>query len=180
AFDLDRIHGGLLRVRRAREGEPLTTLDGKQRTLVADDLVIEDTRGAQSLAGTMGGADTEVNDGTTRVLLEAANWDPGTIRRMARRHQLHSEASYRFERGVDRTVLPEVLDHPAALMAELSGATVRRGRVDVHPRPAEPRVVALGAGEVEGLLGAPVPPEEIRTILGSLGFVPQVGGRWQV
>ncbi|MGZ6070489.1 MAG: phenylalanine--tRNA ligase subunit beta, partial [Myxococcaceae bacterium] len=131
AFDLDRIQGGLLRVRRAREGEPLTTLDGKQRTLVADDLIIEDTRGAQSLAGTMGGADTEVRESTTRVLLEAANWDPGTIRRMARRHQLHSEASYRFERGVDRTVLPEVLDHAAALMAELSGATVRRGRIDV-------------------------------------------------
>jgi phenylalanyl-tRNA synthetase beta chain len=180
AFDLDRIQGGLLRVRRAREGEPLTTLDGKQRILVADDLVIEDTRGAQSLAGTMGGADTEVNDGTTRVLLEAANWDPGTIRRMARRHQLHSEASYRFERGVDRTVLPEVLDHAAALMAELSGATVRRGRIDVHPRPAEPRLVALGAGEVEGLLGAPVPPEEIRSILTSLGFAAESGGRWRV
>ncbi len=180
AFDLDRIHGGLLRVRRAREGERLTTLDGKPRTLVADDLVIEDTAGAQSLAGTMGGADTEVRDGTTRVLLEAANWDPGTIRRMARRHQLHSEASYRFERGVDRTVLPEVLDHGAALMAELSGATVRRGRIDVHPRPAEPRFVHLGKGEVEGLLGAPVQEQEVQSILSSLGFVAEAGGRWRV
>ena len=180
AFDLDRIQGGLLRVRRAREGEPLTTLDGKKRTLAADDLVIEDTRGAQSLAGTMGGADTEVTEGTTRVLLEAANWDPGTIRRMARRHQLHSEASYRFERGVDRTVLPEVLDHAAALMAELSGATVRRGRLDVHPRPAEPRVVTLGKGEVDALLGAPVPEAEVRSILGSLGFAAESGGRWRV
>ncbi len=180
AFDLDRIQGGLLRVRRAREGEPLTTLDGKQRTLVADDLIIEDTRGAQSLAGTMGGADTEVRESTTRVLLEAANWDPGTIRRMARRHQLHSEASYRFERGVDRTALPEVLDHAAALMAELSGATVRRGRIDVHPRPAEPRVVTLAKGEVDGLLGAPVPEAEVQSILASLGFVAEPGGRWRV
>jgi len=180
AFDLDRIQGGLLRVRRAREGEPLTTLDGKQRTLVADDLVIEDVRGAQSLAGTMGGADTEVGDKTTRVLLEAANWDPGTIRRMARRHQLHSEASYRFERGVDRTVLPEVLDHAAALMAELSGATVRRGRIDLYPRPAETRAVPLGKGEVDGLLGAPVPEEEVRSILGSLGFASEPGNRWRV
>ena len=180
AFDLDRIQGGFLRVRRAREGEPLTTLDGKQRTLVADDLVIEDVRGAQSLAGTMGGADTEVGDKTTRVLLEAANWDPGTIRRMARRHQLHSEASYRFERGVDRGVLPEVLDHAAALMAELSGASVRRGRIDVYPRPAEPRSVALGPGEVEVLLGAPVPEDEIRAILSSLGFVAESEGRWRV
>ncbi len=113
----------------------------------------------------MGGADTEVRESTTRVLLEAANWDPGTIRRMARRHQLHSEASYRFERGVDRTVLPEVLDHAAALMAELSGATVRRGRIDVHPRPAEPRVVTLAKGEVDGLLGAPVPGAEVQSIL---------------
>jgi len=181
AFDLDRIQGGLLRVRRAREGEPLTTLDGKQRTLVADDLIIEDARGtAQSLAGTMGGEDTEVRDSTTRVLLEAANWDPGTIRRMARRHQLHSEASYRFERGVDRTVLPEVLDHGAALMAELSGATVRRGRIDAHPRPAEPRTVALGPGVVEGLLGAPVPEQEVRSILGALGFVADGAARWRV
>ena len=180
AFDLDRIQGGLLRVRRARDGEPLTTLDGKQRTLVPDDLVIEDTRGAQSLAGTMGGADTEVSEKTTRVLLEAANWDPGTIRRMARRHQLHSEASYRFERGVDRTVLPEVLDHAAALMAELSGATVRRGRIDVHPRPAEPRLVPLARGEVDGLLGAATPDSEVRSILSSLGFATEAGGRWRV
>jgi phenylalanyl-tRNA synthetase beta chain len=180
AFDLDRIQGGLLRVRRAREGEPLVTLDGKKRTLVADDLVIEDARGAQSLAGTMGGADTEVSDKTTRVLLEAANWDPGTIRRMARRHQLHSEASYRFERGVDRTVLPEVLDHAAALMAELSGATVRKGRIDVHPRPAEPRIVPMGASDVERILGAPVPEEEIRSILSSLGFVAGVPRPWLV
>ncbi len=180
AFDLDRIQGGLLRVRRAREGELLTTLDGKQRTLVADDLVIEDVRGAQSLAGTMGGADTEVSEKTTRVLLEAANWDPGTIRRMARRHQLQSEASYRFERGVDRTVLPEVLDHGAALMAELSGATVRRGRIDLYPRPAEPRLVPLGAGDVEGLLGAPVPEEEVRAVLSSLGFAAEGAGRWRV
>jgi phenylalanyl-tRNA synthetase beta chain len=180
SFDLDRIQGGLLRVRRAREGEPLTTLDGKQRTLVADDLVIEDVRGAQSLAGTMGGADTEVSEKTTRVLLEAANWDPGTIRRMARRHQLHSEASYRFERGVDRTVLPEVLDHGAALMAELSGATVRRGRIDLHPRPAEPPLVPLGAGDVQGLLGAPVPEEEVRAVLSSLGFAAEGAGHWRV
>ena len=180
AFDLDRIHGGLLRVRRAREGEPLTTLDGKQRTLVADDLIIEDSRGAQSLAGTMGGAETEVRETTTRVLLEAANWDPATIRRMARRHQLHSEASYRFERGVDRTMLPEVLDHAAALMAELSGATVRRGRIDVQPRPVEPRRVTLGKAEVDGLLGAAVPEAEVQSILTSLGFVAEGGGRWRV
>ena len=176
AFDLDRIQGGFLRVRRARAGESLTTLDGKPRTLVADDLVIEDARGAQSLAGTMGGADTEVSAGTTRVLLEAANWDPAVIRRMARRHQLHSEASYRFERGVDRTVLPEVLDHAAALMAELSGATVRKGRIDVEPRPATPRVVELRPGMVEGLLGAPVPEPEARRILESLGFRPENKG----
>ena len=180
AFDLDRIQGGFLRVRRAREGEPLTTLDGKARTLVADDLVIEDARGAQSLAGTMGGADTEVSERTTRVLLEAANWDPGTIRRMARRHQLHSEASYRFERGVDRSVLPEVLDHAAALMAEVSGATVGKGRIDVHPRPAAPRVVPLASDAVEGLLGVSVPGEEVRSILGALGFAGRPGSQWVV
>jgi len=176
AFDLDKIQGGFLRVRKARAGEPLTTLDGKARTLVADDLVIEDARGAQSLAGTMGGAETEVSATTTRVLLEAANWDPGVIRRMARRHQLPSEASYRFERGVDRTVLPEVLDHAAALMAEVSGATVRKGRIDVEPRPATPRVVELRSDAVEALLGSPVPEAEIRRILESLGFRPEGKG----
>jgi len=181
AFDLDRIHGGFLRVRRAREGEPLTTLDGKARTLVSDDIVIEDARGAQSLAGTMGGADTEVTAGTTRVLLEAANWDPPSIRRMARRHQLPSEASYRFERGVDRSALPEALDHAAALMAELSGATVRRGRIDVYPRPAEVRTVELSPAGIERLLGAPVPEAEVVRILPALGFQQQEGGwRWRV
>ena len=176
AFDLDRIQGGFLRVRKARAGEPLTTLDGKARSLVADDLVIEDARGAQSLAGTMGGAETEVSAGTTRVLLEAANWDPAVIRRMARRHQLPSEASYRFERGVDRTVLPEVLDHAAALMAEVSGATVRKGRIDVEPRPAMPRVVELRSDAVDGLLGTPVPERETPRILESLGFRPEGKG----
>jgi phenylalanyl-tRNA synthetase beta chain len=180
AFDLDRIQGGFLRVRRARDGEPLTTLDGKARTLVADDIVIEDARGAQSLAGTMGGAETEVGEGTTRVLLEAANWDPPSIRRMARRHQLPSEASYRFERGVDRSALPEALDHAAALMAELSGASVRRGRIDIYPRPAEVRTVELSPAGIERLLGAPVPDEEVRRILTALGFQPESGWRWVV
>src|SRR3974377_1043893 len=111
-FDLDRIQGGLLRVRRAREGEPLTTLDGKRRTLGADDLIIEDARGtAPPPPGTWGGEAPGARAPTTRVLLEAANWDPGTIRRMARRHQLQSEASYRFERGGGRAVLPQGADH---------------------------------------------------------------------
>ena len=124
AFDLDRIHGPQLTVRVADDGDTLTTLDDQERTLVAGDLVIDDADRAVSLAGVMGGSDTEVTAGTTRVLLEAAVWEPAVIRATSRRLGLVSEASQRFERGVDPAGAGRAVARAAALLAELTGGRV--------------------------------------------------------
>jgi phenylalanyl-tRNA synthetase beta chain len=171
AFDLDHLAGAELVVRRARPGERLTTLDGKERMLSAEDLLVCDRDQPKALAGTFGGADAEVSDATTRVLLEGANWDPVTVRRMARRHQLHTEASHRFERGVDVEAAPAGVDRAAALLGELAGGKVRKGRIDVYPAPAATAVVHLEKGRVARLLGTEVPEVEVERILGALGFV---------
>jgi len=171
AFDLDRLAGSELVVRRARPGERLTTLDGKDRELSGEDLLVCDRDRAQALAGTFGGSEAEVSERTTRVLLEGANWDPVTVRRMARRHALHTEASHRFERGVDVEAAPAGVDRAAALLAELAGAAVRKGRIDVYPAPRAATVVRLEEGQVSRLLGAEVDDREVERILQALGFV---------
>ena len=171
AFDLDRLAGAELVVRRARAGERLTTLDGKERALFTEDLLVCDRDRPMGLAGTFGGAEAEVSESTSRVLLEGANWDPITVRRMARRHQLHTEASHRFERGVDVEAGPAGVERAAALMAELTGGAVRRGLIDVYPAPTAAGVVRLQIGQVSRLLGAEVADEEVSRILTALGFV---------
>lgn len=170
AFDLDQVRGGRIVVRRAGAGEKLTTLDDKERTLVEDDLVIADAERALVLAGVMGGADAEVGQGTTRVLLESAHFAPEGVRRASRRHGLHTESSHRFERGADPGAVRAALDRAAALLVELAGGQVRQGVVDVHPRPAAPRSVALRWRRVGELLGVDVPVDRARSILVELGF----------
>ncbi len=122
-YDLDLLTGGIT-VRRASEGEKLTTLDGKERTLSAEDLLITDDAGPIGLAGVMGGGTTEMTDATRNVLIEAANFDPVTIARSARRHKLPSEASRRFERGVDPLIAFVAARRVADLMVELAGGTL--------------------------------------------------------
>ncbi len=170
AFDLDKVHGAEIVVRMARAGERMTTLDGVERTLSPDDLVIADHDRASALAGVMGGGDSEISDGTTRVLLESAWFEPTGVRRTARRHGLRTEASHRFERGVDPEGVIPALDRCAALIAELSGGTVRRGAVDVHPRRRKPVDVILPWARPAALLGAPVSRREAREALLALGF----------
>jgi phenylalanyl-tRNA synthetase beta chain len=133
AFDLERLHGPSLRVRAAADGETLTTLDDQRRTLVAGDLVIDDADHAVSLAGVMGGLDTEVTAGTTRVLLEAAVWEPAVIRATSRRLGLVSEASQRFERGVDPAGAGRAVARAAALLADLAGGRVTGSDAVVAP-----------------------------------------------
>jgi phenylalanyl-tRNA synthetase beta chain len=169
-FDLDRIGGGEIVVRTARAKEKLTTLDGKERVLEADDLLICDRDRPHVLAGVMGGADSEVGEKTTRVLLECANFDPSTVRRSSKRHGLHTESSHRFERGVDVSVIPEVLDRAASLIAELAGGKVLEGVVDAYPAPIERRQVKLRHARVSSLIGANVPADDSRRILKALGF----------
>lgn len=170
AFDLDRVAGASIRVRMAEEGEKLTTLDGKERTLTADDLVIADRDRALVLAGVMGGEDAEVGEGTQRVLLESAHFAASGIRRASKRHGLHTESSHRFERGADPEAARWALDRAAQLMVELAGGAVAPGAIDVYPGAEEPGQVRLRFARVGALLGQEVAPERCRTILASLGF----------
>lgn len=170
AFDLDQVAGGQIIVRLPKSGEKLVTLDGKERALHAEDLLVCDRDQAQVLAGVMGGAKSEVTPGTTRVLLECAHFQPATVRRASKRHALHTESSHRFERGTDVTNIPWVIDRAAALIAELGGGTVLKGRVDVQPKVTAPTLVTLRATRVAAVLGSPVSVEESHRILQTLGF----------
>src|SRR3954468_20667068 len=137
AFDLDRVAGGTLNVRRAREGETMTTLDDIERTLDAEMCVIEDAEGPTSIAGVMGGARSEVHDGTTRVLMEVATWIGPNIHRTSQVLGLRSEASGRFEKGLSPEQAMEAQALATALMLELTGAHLTPGTIDVGgPGPA--------------------------------------------
>lgn len=179
AFDLDRIGGAQIVVRTAKPGEKLKTLDEKERPLHAEDLLICDEKSPLVLAGVMGGASSEVTEKTTRVLLECATFQPTTVRRSAKRHALHTESSHRFERGTDVSVVPEVLDRAAALIAEVGGGTVLEGRVDAYPVKKEPRKVKLRTERVAEVLGVSVPADECAKVLTSLGFK-NTGDGWEV
>lgn len=173
AFDYDRVAEGRIVVRRARPGETIRTLDGVERTLEPGDLVIADAHRGVALAGVMGGAGSEVSPGTTRVLLEAATFDPASIRRTARRLALHSESSHRFERGVDAEGVDFASRRACRLLCELGGGRVARGAVDVYPRPARPVVIDLRPARVTALLGLEIPTEEMTRHLRALGLDPE-------
>lgn len=179
AFDLDRIGGAQIVVRTAKAGEKLKTLDDKERTLHAEDLLICDEKSPLVIAGVMGGASSEVTATTTRVLLECATFQPTTIRRSSKRHALHTESSHRFERGTDVSAVTEVIDRAAALIVEVGGGTVLKGRVDAYPVKKQPRQVMLRTERVAELLGVEVPAAECTKILTSLGFK-SVGDAWEV
>jgi len=176
AYDLARVAGPRLVARMAREGERLVTLDGETRELDPSMAVIADDGGAVGLAGVMGGAATEIGDGTTDVLLEAASFDPVTVRRMARRLGMHTEASHRFERGADPELPPVAIDLAAAMIAELAGGSVCRGRIDVHPRPREPVGVGLSLAALSAFAGLELEADEVLAILAGLGFAPAADG----
>src|SRR5262249_6291415 len=170
AFDLDRVAEGRIVVRRARAGERLTTLDGQEREPIADGLLLCDARGPVALAGVMGGLLSEVEAGTTRVLLEAAAFDPRMVRRTSRRLGLVSESSLRFERGVDEAGAVFASARAAKLMAELAGGRVLRGLVDVHPKPLRPTVIELRPKRVRDILGVPLETAAIVADLEVLGL----------
>lgn len=175
AFDLDRVEGDI-HVRRATAGETLVTLDDAERTLSDDTLVITDGSGAIALAGVMGGASTEVHDGTTSLLLESAWFHPDRVRRTSQALNLVSEASMRFARGVDASGVLEALDATARLIQQVAGGTVLAGAVVAgEARSARP-VVELRQGRLEALLGKAVPEAETCGILTRLGFEPEVAG----
>lgn len=178
AFDLDRVRGGRIVVRRARAGERLKTLDGVERTLDPDDLLICDGEGPVALAGVMGGGDSEIGPTTRRVLLECASFDPRTVRRTARRHGLHTDASHRFERGIDHGDTARALARAAELVASVGGrdVTTARGAVVAQGTAPPPVHLRLRGSRMATLLGAPVPIGEAEVILRRLGFDVRPGG----
>ena len=164
-------------VRTAAEGEHLTTLDGQNRTLTADTLLITDPSGPIALAGVMGGESTEIHAGTVNILLESACFNPGSVSRTSRRLGLFSEASSRFEKGVDRASCMAALDRAAALMAELCAGEVAPGVVDTYPVPAIERELELRVARLNSILGADIAAEEAAGILARLGCATTVGGQ---
>ncbi len=168
AFDADRIEGDHLVIRRAESGEQMTTLDDVKRTLTEEDLVICDATGPISLAGTMGGATSEVSDVTSRVFLEAATWDPPTIMWMSRRHGLRSEASSRFERGVDPRLPLRASSRAAQLLADMSGGTILDGVVDEIAVPIVEHTLELPLSLVTRTLGIDFPVEDVPRLLEKL------------
>ncbi len=167
AYDLDALTGGIV-VRRARAGETVTTLDEKVRTLDPEDLLITDGSGPIGIAGVMGGASTEIGAGSTAVLVEAANFDPVSIARSARRHKLPSEASRRFERGVDPKIAPAAAARVVELLVELGGGTADPlGSVLDESVPPAP--IALPESFVAGLIGVDFSADEITDSLTAIG-----------
>ena len=153
AFDFDKLSGGILFVRKARRGEKLVTLDGVERTLETSDLVVADADRAVSLAGIMGGLDTAVGPQTRNVLLEAAWWDPATVRRTARRLGMHTDASHRFERGADLDAIPGALSLAARLIVGSAGGAVAPGLLDAHGNLFRVRRTALRLSRLRLLSG---------------------------
>ena len=170
AFDLDRVRGSAIVVRLAKAGEKLRTLDGVDRALAEDDLVICDGEGPVALAGVMGGGDSEISVTTRRVLLECAYFEPRGVRRSARRHGLHTEASHRFERGVDWGDTVAALARAEALVTSLAGGIAVGPSKLVEAKPLVRRTVTLRNERISALLGTEVEGEEARAILGRLGF----------
>jgi phenylalanyl-tRNA synthetase beta chain len=169
AFDLDRVPGQRIVVRRAAEGETLRTLDGRDRRLTADDTLITSGERALALAGIMGGEDTEVRQDTTRVLIESAHFPPATVRRTMRRLGMSTEGGQRWARGVDPAGAEPVCAQAAALMAGLAGGTVAAGRLRAGPGVGQRPAIRLDWGRSAARLGAPADPEFAATHLRSVG-----------
>jgi phenylalanyl-tRNA synthetase beta chain len=171
AYDAAAIPGGRIVVRRARDGEPLETLDHVARTLDPRMLVIADRDQAIGLAGIMGGAATEVGEGTTEVILESAVFHGPTIRNTARRLGLRSEASMRHEKGIGGDLPRIAADRAAHLISQITGARVGRGIVDSDPTEKPPRTVEVDVGRASRLLGIELRAERVAELLAPLGFV---------
>ena len=173
AYDLDKLAGGIS-VRRARAGEKITTLDDKVRDLHTEDLLITDDSGPIGIAGVMGGATTEMGEGSTNVLLEAANFDPVSIARSARRHKLPSEASRRFERGVDPKVAAPAAARAVQLLVELGGGTAD-DLGSVLDDSVAPAPIALPEGFVAHLVGVDFSADEVTDSLAAVGATVESG-----
>lgn len=169
SFDMDRLEGGRIVVRRAQEGDKFTTLDGQERTLTGADLCIRDGVRTVALAGVMGGLNSEISDASTSVFLESAVFKPATIRKTSRRLGLSSEASYRFERGIDQQRAVWALDRACAMMAAVSGGRVQRGLSISEPCPFKGASIEFRPARADALLGVHLTNEFDERVLTGMG-----------
>ncbi|MCL6588359.1 MAG: phenylalanine--tRNA ligase subunit beta [Firmicutes bacterium] len=165
AFDYDRIAGHKIIVRRAKQGEKLMTLDEVERVFEPGNLLIADPESGLCVAGVMGGCTSEVTQATTNILLEAAYFHPGSIRRTAKMLKMKTEASYRFERGIDPEGVPNGLNRAARLIEDLGIGKVAKGIIDQYPGKTNPVVIKTTAAKINGWLGTQLKADEIKTYL---------------
>lgn len=170
AFDLDKFEGNQIMARDARDGETLVTLDGEERQLTVDDVVITVADKPVALAGVMGGKDTEIDNASKTVVLEAAVFDGKSIRKTSSRLNLRSESSSRFEKGINFDTVTEALDFAAAMLEELAGGTVLAGRVQAGNLPTEPVEVSTSLDYVNVRLGTALTYSDIEDVFAKLGF----------
>ncbi|ROR01549.1 phenylalanine--tRNA ligase subunit beta [Desulfosoma caldarium] len=168
AFDYDRLREGRIVVRRAVAGEKFITLDGVERTLFDDTLLICDGQGPVAIAGIMGGLESGITESTTRVLIESAYFQPECIRRSSRKLGLRTESSYRFERGVDPEGVLRAADRAAQLMLELAGGSIAQGRLDAYPVPVPRPRIRLRVSKVNRFLGMNLSAQQMADVLRSL------------
>jgi len=171
AFDLAKLEENRIVVRRARQGETIKTLDGVDRKLDSEVLVIADADKAVAVAGVMGGEESEISNSTVDVLIESAYFDPSSVRRTARMLGLHTEASHRFERGTDPEGVLAAQERCVALISEIAGGVVTQDALDVYPKTFESKSVSLRASRVEAITSLSVSESEMKRILDALGFV---------
>ncbi|HEX3822718.1 MAG TPA: phenylalanine--tRNA ligase subunit beta [Candidatus Sulfotelmatobacter sp.] len=170
-YDMDLLEGGKIIVRKARKGETLKTLDGVERKLTTDDLVVCDAKKPVGLAGVMGGYDTMITDKTRNIVIESAWWDPATVRKMSRRHAIHTDASHRFERGADFESCPLSCELVAQMILASGGGELVGDVVDVVSKRMDQAPVVLHVSEVERILGGNLDAGQIFRLLKRLGFV---------
>ena len=169
-FDMDLLEGGQIIVRKARDGEMLKTLDGVERKLTSEDLVVCDAKKPVGLAGVMGGYDTMITEKTRNIVIESAWWDPGIVRKMSRRHGLHTDASHRFERGADFESTVLSCDLVAQMILQSGGGELVGDVVDVVSAPMDQAPIMLRVAEVQRILGGNLDHGEIFRLLKRLGF----------
>jgi phenylalanyl-tRNA synthetase beta chain len=170
-FDMDLLEGGQIVVRKARNGETLKTLDGVERKLTSEDLVVCDAKKPVGLAGVMGGYDTMITEKTRNIAIESAWWDPGIVRKMSRRHGLHTDASHRFERGADFESTVLSCDLVAEMILASGGGELVGDVVDVVSKKMDQAPVVLRVAEVQRILGGNLDPGQIFRLLKRLGFM---------
>lgn len=175
AFDYRFLQDGRIVVKRAQNGDKFTTLDDQERELTGEDLMICDGQRPVAIGGIMGGLNSEVQDDTETILLEAAYFKPTSIRRSSKRLGLHTESSHRFERGADIDMIPFALDRAASLIAELGQGDVLKGVIDCYPQTLSPLELDLHRENVVDLLDIDIDAETIQVLLDSIGLITRAG-----